>query len=118
MAPVQQLARRKNRGRPAQTIDPSSFDLVRRLATAAATEVAQRRHLVNVQVHQDTTAELKRDLNEIWNLLRSVLPGAASHITYRSLLLFDFTLVLFYCLICASLSECCKASSKMCVLKA
>ena len=46
MAPVRQLARQKARGRPAEMTDPSSVDLARRLATAKATGVAQRRHLI------------------------------------------------------------------------
>ena len=61
-----------------QATDPSSVDPARRLATAAATGVAHRRHLANSQVRQDTTASLRKDLDEIRDLLRSVLPGAAS----------------------------------------
>ena len=78
MAPLQQSARQKARVRPVQTTDPSSDDPARRLATAAATGVAHRRHLTNSQVRQDTTASLRKDLDEIRDLLRSVLPGAAS----------------------------------------
>ncbi|KAK2151046.1 hypothetical protein NP493_2692g00007 [Ridgeia piscesae] len=78
MAPVRQSARQKARGRPVQATDPSSVDPARRLATAAATGVAHRRHLANSQVRQDTTASLRKDLDEIRDLLRSVLPGAAS----------------------------------------
>ncbi|KAK2192136.1 hypothetical protein NP493_37g00000 [Ridgeia piscesae] len=78
MAPVRQSARQKARGRPVQATDPSSVDPARRLATAAATGVAHRRHLANSQVRQDTTASLRKDLDEITDLLRSVLPGAAS----------------------------------------
>ena len=78
MAPVRQSARQKARGRPAQTTDPSSVDPARPLATAAATGVAQQRHLANSQVRQDTTASLRNDLDEIRDLLMSVFPGAAS----------------------------------------
>ena len=38
------------------------IDPARQLATAAATGVAQRRHLANVQVHEDSIAELRNDL--------------------------------------------------------
>ncbi|KAK2158207.1 hypothetical protein NP493_1814g00032 [Ridgeia piscesae] len=60
---VRQSARQKARGRPVQATDPSSVDPARRLATAAATGVAHRRHLANSQVRQDTTASLRKDLD-------------------------------------------------------
>ena len=76
MAPVRQSARQRARGRPVQPSDPAAVDPPRRLATAAATGVAQRRLRATSHVQQDTTASLRKDLNEIRDLLRSVLPVA------------------------------------------